>query len=89
MGPIVAEVTRRLNDALSPDSLVVRDDSAYHAGHGGYREGVETHLHVTVVAQAFASLSRLERQRRVLALLSDLMDNPVHALSIDARPPMV
>lgn len=89
LGPVTTEISRRLSEALQPLHLEVRDDSAHHAGHGGYRDGVETHLHITVVSAAFTALSRLDRQRRILALLSDLMDNPVHALSIDARPPQV
>lgn len=87
MGPVATEIERRLCEALDPVHLEIQDDSAHHAGHGGYREGVETHLQVTVVSAAFASLSRLDRQRRVLDLLADLMGNPIHALSVDARPP--
>lgn len=89
MGPVATEIARRLDEALQPLHLEVRDDSAHHAGHGGYRDGIETHLHVAVVSAVFAPMSRLDRQRLVLDQLRDLMDNPIHALSIDARPPQV
>lgn len=42
---------------------------------------------MTIVAAAFAGTSRLERQRRVLAALGDLMQTEIHALSITALTP--
>ncbi len=84
MGPVTVEIDRRLKSALSPDSLTIIDDSAQHRGHGGYKEGVETHLSIKIVSGAFVGKSRLERQRMIYALLDDLMDNPIHALVISA-----
>ena len=86
-GPVAAEIVRRLTAAFAPGVLEVRDDSHRHAGHGGYRAGVETHLHIRMTAAVFAGQSRLARQRAVLAQLADLMDNPIHALSLELRPP--
>lgn len=85
MGPVATEVYRRLASALNPVLLTVTDDSANHRGHGGYREGVETHLSVKIVSIAFAGKSRLERQRLVYTLLGDLMENPIHALQLSAE----
>lgn len=85
MGPVASEISRRLEAAFAPSALSVHDDSARHHGHGGYREGIETHLRIDIVAAAFAGQSRLARQRSILDLLSDLMDNPIHALQISAR----
>lgn len=81
-GPVAREITRRLAEAFAPTQLQVLDDSHQHRGHGGYREGVETHLTVIMAAAALAPLSRVARQRAVLDLLADLMDNPIHALSL-------
>jgi BolA protein len=39
------------------------------------------------VSAAFAGLGRLERQRRVHALLADLLRERVHALSLLCRAP--
>jgi BolA family transcriptional regulator, general stress-responsive regulator len=85
-GPIAAEIGRRLTEALAPSRLEVQDDSASHRGHGGHREGVETHLTVRITSAAFNGKGRVERQRMVYALLADLMENPIHALSLDLSP---
>ena len=73
----------KLSAAFSPSSLDIRDDSEQHRGHGGYREGGETHFHIMIRAKAFAGLSRVAAQRAVMAVLKDELSTRVHALSLD------
>ena len=82
---IAAEIEARLRAELAPLELAVRDDSAKHAGHAGAREG--GHFHVTVRSERFTGLQRLARHRLVYHSLSDLMQQGIHALAIDARAP--
>lgn len=85
-GPVAAEIARRVTAAWAPELLAVEDNSAAHRGHGGFREGIETHLTLRITTRAFQDKGRLERQRMVYALLADLMENPIHALSLDLKP---
>lgn len=63
-----------------------RDDSHLHAGHAGNRGG--GHYAVLLVSEQFDGVSRLQRQRMVQDLLTDLFaSNQIHALSITARTP--
>ncbi len=87
MGEVAARIEAKLREAFQPERLEVVDQSERHRGHGGWREGGETHFDVVVVAEAFAGLSRLERQRRVNAALAEELAGPVHALSIRAEAP--
>jgi BolA family transcriptional regulator, general stress-responsive regulator len=80
-------ISRKLNDALAPSSLSVIDESEQHHGHGGWREGGETHFRVNVVSAAFAGKSRIERHRIVNALLAEELAGRVHALAISAKTP--
>ena len=80
-------ITRTLREALAPSSLDVIDESEHHRGHGGWREGGETHFRVDVVSEAFRGKSRVERHRMVNALLADQLAAGVHALAIRARAP--
>jgi BolA protein len=66
---------------------LVVDESAKHKGHGGWREGGETHFHVTVVSEAFEGKSRVDRQRMVYALLAEEMAERVHALALTTKAP--
>lgn len=86
-GPVAQEITRRLTDALSPAQLIVRDDSEMHRGHAGHDARGESHFTVEIVAEAFAGMNRVQRQRAVNAALADLLAERVHALAIKARAP--
>jgi BolA protein len=87
MGAVADLIRGKLEAALHPERLDVADDSDKHAGHAGARTGGESHFTVTVVSEAFTGLGRLERQRRINALLAAELAGPVHALSIKALAP--
>ncbi|MEW6689840.1 MAG: BolA family protein, partial [Pseudomonadota bacterium] len=63
------------------------DESAKHAGHAGARPGGNTHWRLRIVSAAFAGKPTVARHRMVYAALGGLMQDPIHALSIDARAP--
>ena len=72
---------------LSPSYMNVIDDSERHRGHGGWREGGETHFSVDVVSATFEGKSRLARQRLVMDALKAEFETGLHALSVTARAP--
>lgn len=80
-------MTETLSRELNPIRLSVEDESSQHAGHGGWREGGETHFRIDVVAEAFAGKSRVERHRLVNTLLGEAFGRGLHALAIQARSP--
>ena len=86
-GRIAPEIERRLRAALAPAQLVVTNDSARHRGHAGDDGSGESHFSVEVVAERFAGMSRVERQRAVNSALADLLRDHIHALAIKARAP--
>ncbi len=87
MGVIAEAIRRKLEAALTPERLEIVDDSDKHAGHSGHREGGESHFTLTVVSDVFKGVGRVERQRRINALLAEELAGPVHALSIRAAAP--
>jgi BolA protein len=86
-GPIAAEIERRLREALDPTRIELVDDSEKHRGHGGYNPAGESHFSLRIESEAFAGMTRVQRQRAVYAALGDLMVERVHALSIRALAP--
>jgi BolA protein len=80
-------IERTLSEALQPLRLEVLDESHLHAGHAGARPEGETHFRVRIVSAAFSGMSRIDRHRRVNALLAAELAGPVHALAVDARSP--
>lgn len=82
----VQAIRDAIESALAPQSLLVEDDSARHAGHAGARDG-RGHFNVDVVSDAFAGLASLARHREVYAAVGSMMTTDIHALSIRARTP--
>jgi len=81
----VEKIRQALTARLAPVELVIRDDSAAHAGHAGAREG--GHFSVLVVSEQFAGRTRMQRHQLVYAAVADLMRTDIHALRIQARTP--
>jgi len=80
-------IREKLTEALAPEALVIEDESARHKGHAGARPEGETHFRVRIVSPLFEGVSRVERQRRVYAVLADELRDRVHALALTALTP--
>ena len=78
------QIRARLTAALAPIELEVLDEGHKHVGHAGEGKG---HYHVRIVSPAFAGMLPIKRHRLVYAALEGLLDNGIHALSIDAEAP--
>lgn len=82
-----SRIRDKLTEAFDPVALDVVDDSARHAGHAGASPEGETHFTVTIVAEGFRGLSRVQVQRAINMVLGGEFDTGLHALSIKAGVP--
>jgi len=81
---MIEQIRQRLTDALAPVELEVLDEGHKHATHANAGKG---HFHVRIVSPAFAGVLPLKRHRMVYAALDGLMDQGIHAISLDAKAP--
>lgn len=79
---IAQEIEQRLESALKPERLVITDDSEAHRGHGGWRDGGETHFRIDIAADVLRPMSRLARHRAVYDALGKDLVARIHALEI-------
>lgn len=86
-GPLATEMEQRLRAALAPTRLEVINDTAQHLGHAGDDGSGESHFTIVIEADAFAGVSRLERQRMVNRALGDIPGSRVHAVAVRASAP--
>jgi len=86
-GPIQQEIRQLLRQAFAPKRLEVINDTASHHGHAGDDGSGESHFTVEIESDAFAGVSRLQRQRLVNRALGDIPGQRVHALAIHASAP--
>lgn len=82
-----ARIYSKLSEAFHPELLEIQDDSEAHRGHGGYRDGGQTHFSVKIRAEAFRGQSRVAAQRAVMAALREELAERVHALVLDVAAP--
>ena len=81
------QITNKLNEAFTPESLEVQDESHLHAGHAGHDRNGETHFRLYIVSKAFEGKSRVERHRMINSSLAAELASTVHALAIHAFAP--
>ncbi|MBQ0717327.1 MAG: BolA family transcriptional regulator [Sulfitobacter litoralis] len=80
---VTQEIADRLEEAFAPSELSVVDDSESHRGHGGFREGGESHFNVKIRSAHFKGLSRVARHRAVHDALGPDLIGRIHALALD------
>ncbi len=88
-------IEQKLTKALSPERLLVINESHLHAGHHHEEDGHdavfdgagETHFRVRIVSPAFAGMGRVARHRAVHDLLAEELQANVHALAIETAAP--
>jgi BolA protein len=79
-----AQIEAVLTALFAPTDLLVRDDSAHHAGHAGASAG--GHFFVRLRSARFAGLTRVARHRLVYDALGTLIARGIHALALDLEP---
>ena len=75
----------KLTQAFQPIHLDVFDESDKHHGHGGWREGGNTHFRVRITSQTFAGKTRVDIHRLINQTLEAELKGGVHALAIEAK----
>lgn len=70
---------------LSPTRLDIVNDSHKHAGHMGDNGSGATHFNIEIISHVFDGLSRLARQQKVMALLTPLFAQGLHAVQVSAH----
>lgn len=84
---VAATIETKLTDVFAPSALEVIDESEQHRGHGGWREGGETHFRIRMTAPSFTEMNRVARSRAVHRALEDELSGPVHALALELSAP--
>jgi stress-induced morphogen len=75
---------------LKPLQFELINNSAQHASHVkklGREPSGDTHFKLRLMSEAFATLSRIERQRRVMDLLAAEFKSGLHALEMRLLAP--
>ena len=72
-----------LLSALKPEHIRIVNESSKH----NVPKNSETHFHITLVSQEFEGVSTVDQHRMIYKLLSEQMQQGVHALSLHTYTP--
>lgn len=77
------QIEEKLSSRLAPAHLEVVNESHQH----NVPEGSESHFKVVVVSEAFSGKTLVSRHRMVYELLSEELEDHVHALALHTYSP--
>ena len=80
---IATQIHTKITQALAPEVLEVTNESNRHA----VAPGSESHFKLVIVTAQFANLNRIQRHRKVNALLAEELQQHIHALSLKLYTP--
>jgi BolA protein len=80
---IKEQIIFRLEQAFAPVMLAVTNESYLHAGHREAGESINSHFRIHISADALQGMSRVAQHKAIYRAVSELMDNPIHALAIE------
>ena len=81
------QMLQKLEAALQPAYLEIRNDSENHAGHASSPGTGISHFRVFVESTRFEGLGLVDRHRMVYDILKEELAGPVHALAVHAGLP--
>ncbi len=85
---MIKSLEKKLHDAFSPEKLEIINESHLHAGHQpGFDGSGESHIRIKMVSPQFQGMNRIERHRKINALLEKEMERGLHAVAIEAHSP--
>lgn len=71
------QIEEKLTQGLNLEHLDIVNESHMHSG-----TRLDTHFKLVAVSDDFASKRLIQRHQQIYALLAELMQNPIHALSM-------
>ena len=76
------EIEKRLRDGLELIEYRLENESHMHSG-----DRTDTHFKLVAVSPDFSGKRLVQRHQQIYGLLSDLMQNPIHALAMHLHTP--
>lgn len=83
---LLNQVRTRLEEQFSPTVLLIKDESALHAGHAGAQGGMK-HLSIEISSITLDNLSKVLAHKAIYQSLGSLMSTDIHALRIKIIKP--
>ena len=84
MTTFLEEVKAKINNKLSPDHILLIDNSYLHTKHKSF-DSNKFHLKLIIKSEKLRAMSKIDAHKVIFSILQDEMKNKIHALEIEIR----
>ena len=77
-------IEKIIRDHTNPYFFSIKDVSEEHRGHQSFKEGVESHFEIIIVAEKFYNKNKIERHRIVNTILKEEFLSGLHSITLKA-----
>ena len=78
------KVKAKINDKLSPEQILLIDNSYLHTKHKSF-DSNKFHLKLIIKSIKLKNMSKIDAHKTIFSILNDEMKNKIHALEIEIK----
>jgi len=78
------KVKAKINNKLSPEQILLIDNSYLHTRHKSF-DSNKFHLKLIIKSEKLKNMEKIEAHKAIFSILNDEMKNKIHALVIEIK----
>ena len=78
------KVKAKINNKLSPEHILLIDNSYLHTKHKSF-DSNKFHLKLIIKSEKLKNMKKIEAHKLIFSILNDEMKNKIHALEIEIK----
>ena len=78
------KIKAKINNKLSPEHLLLIDNSYYHTKHKSF-DSNKFHLKLIIKSEKLKNMKKIDAHKAIFSILNDEMKNKIHALEIEIK----
>ena len=84
MTTFLEEVKAKINNKLSPEHILLIDNSYQHTKHKSF-DSNKFHLKLIIKSEKLKNMKKIDAHKVIFSILNDEMKNKIHALEIEIK----
>ena len=84
MATFLEEVKAKINNKLSPEHILLIDNSYLHTKHKSF-DSNKFHLKLIIKSEKLKNMEKINAHKTIFSILNDEMKNKIHALEIKIK----
>ena len=82
MVTFLEKVKAKINNKLSPEQILLIDNSYLHTKHKSF-DSNKFHLKIIIKSEKLKKMDKITAHKEIFSILKDEMNNKIHALEIE------